>query len=162
MRNLITLNRGKFRPQSLELPELQVVSSVFDTLSDSITCVLGNAEIGAFEVHQYMRDGSCNVLASFNLETFGDELLSFAHFGDLGQLVFVMAQGDIVTASYDSINHDLSSTVVEIVGSIDGGIGAAEWSHDEETLALATLERNVMLLSRQFEPISEYKLAFRR
>ncbi|SCU88832.1 LADA_0E12288g1_1 [Lachancea dasiensis] len=158
MRNIITLNRGCFKPASQQVPDLKLQSSVFDTLSDSITCVLGDPEIGAFEVHQYMKDGSCNVLVSFNIQTFDDKLLSFVHFGDLNQVVFVMAQGDIIAATYDSITFDPSSSVVEIVGSIDGGIEAAEWSHDEETLALVTVERNVVLLSRQFDPISEYKL----
>ncbi|KAM3163870.1 Elongator complex protein 1 [Lachancea thermotolerans] len=158
MRNLITLNRGKFKPQSFEVPDLRLYGSVFDTLSDSITCVLGDYDLGAFEVHQYMKDGSCNTLASFNLQTLGGELLSFAHFGDLGQLVFVMSQGDIITASYDTVGFDPSFAVVEIAGSIDGGISAAEWSYDEETLALVTAERNVVLLSRQFDPIAEYKL----
>ncbi|SCV05940.1 LANO_0H18536g1_1 [Lachancea nothofagi CBS 11611] len=159
MRNLITLNRGRFRPVSTQIPDLKLYASVFDTLSDSITCATGDLQIGALEVHQYMKDGSCNVLASFNIQTFDDELLSFAHFADLSQLVFVMAQGDIVTATYDPISFDLSVSMVEIVGSIDGGIAAAEWSCDEETLALATMERNIVLLSRQFEPITEYKLA---
>ncbi|SCU84344.1 LAFA_0D09450g1_1 [Lachancea sp. 'fantastica'] len=158
MRNLITLNRGRFQPASLSVPDLTLQTSVFDTLSDSITCVLADLEIGAFEVQQYTKTGSCNVLASFNIQTFGDELLSFLHFGDISQLVFVLAQGDIVTATYDAETYDLSLSVVEIVGSIEGGIRAAEWSLDEETLALVTSERNVVVLSRQFEPIAEHKL----
>ncbi|SCU94409.1 LAME_0F07360g1_1 [Lachancea meyersii CBS 8951] len=158
MRNLITLNRGRFEPTSLALPDLKLQASVFDTSSDSITCALADLDIGAVEVHQYMKTGNCNVLASFNIQTFGDKLLSFMHFGDICQLVFVLAQGDIVTATYDPESYDLALSVVEIVGSIEGGVAAAEWSLDEETLALATCEHNVVVLSRQFEPIAEHKL----
>ncbi|CCD27111.1 Elongator subunit IKI3 NDAI_0J02190 [Naumovozyma dairenensis CBS 421] len=163
MRNLITLNKGRLRPvatastEDSEL-EFELIDSVFDTLSDSITCVLSASEVGTIEVQQFMKDGSKNVLASFNIETFNDTLLNFKHFGEINQLVFVFKQGDIITATYDPVNYVPLETTVEIVGSIDNGIDAAEWSYDEETLALVTADRNVVLLSKLYEPISEYNL----
>lgn len=160
MRNLITLNKGTLRPSSSSDDgfEFSLLDSTFDTLTDSITCVLGAMEAGMIEVQQYMKTGAKNVLASFNIETFDDKLLSFIHFADMNQLIFVFEQGDIVSATYDPVSFDPKQTMVEIAGSIDNGIEAAEWSLDEETLALVTKDRNVVLLSKFFEPISEYHL----
>ncbi|KAL3233433.1 hypothetical protein RNJ44_03473 [Nakaseomyces bracarensis] len=163
MRNLITLNKGKLRPQATADEDAQesvhsLLDSAFDMMTDSITCVLGSLEMGAIEVQQFMKDGSRNILASFNIQTFNDKLLSFSHFGDMNQLVLIFQQGDIITATYDPASYDPANTVVEIAGTIDNGIDAAEWSLDEETLVLVTKERNVVLLSRMLEPISEYHL----
>lgn len=158
MRNLITLNKGKIKATSFTHPDLELYTSVFDTLSDSVTCVLGAADIGIIEVHQYLKDGTVNILASFSIQTCNDKLLSFVHFADISLLVFVFQQGDIISATYDPMSLEHEKTIVEIVGSIDYGIEAAEWSYDEETLALVTSERNVVLLSRQFEPVAETKL----
>ncbi len=36
----------------------------------------GSTDIGAIEVQQFMKDGSRNVLVSFNIQTFDDKLLS--------------------------------------------------------------------------------------
>ena len=161
MRNLITLNRGTLKPSVENFPDdlqFQLLDSVFDVVSDSITCVLGAMQEGMLEVQQYMKDGSKNTLASFNIETFGDKLLSFVHFAELNQLVFVLEQGDIIRAAYDPSSFDPQRTLVEIVGSIDNGIEAAAWSYDEELLALVTKDRNVVLLSKYFEPVGEYHL----
>lgn len=164
MRNLVTLNKGRLRPVNSPYQNadaelsFELLDSVFDTLSDSITCVIGALEVGLLEVHQFMKHGAKNVLVSFNIETFGDKLLSCAHFEDINQVVFVFQQGDIITATYDSITYDPQQTVVEIVGTIDNGIEAAEWSYDEETLALISNDRNVILLSKLYEPIAEFHL----
>ncbi|RCK56695.1 Elongator complex protein 1 [Candida viswanathii] len=134
MRNLIVLNRGLITPESRTYPDLQVIDSVFDTISDSIT-----------------KSGKVTVLASFPISS---QLLNFIHFVDSTQLIFVFGNGDIVTATYDPY-ADLESTVIEIVGSIDVGISGAQWSVDEETLAIVTQENKLLLLSRIFEPICE-------
>ncbi|AET38772.1 Elongator subunit IKI3 Ecym_3279 [Eremothecium cymbalariae DBVPG len=158
MRNLIILNRGKLTPTSHSHPDLQLLTSSFDILSDSITCVLHALDNGVIEVQQYRKDGTVNDLASFFVQSYNDKLLSFIHFADINQLIFVFAQGDIICATYDPTSLNPEETVVEVVGSIDNGIMAAEWSYDEETLAILTMDRSVVLLSRQFEPIAETKL----
>lgn len=164
MRNLITLNRGRLRPIGSPHQEidpdinLELLDSSFDTLSDSITCVIGALEVGVVEVSQFLKDGSKNVLVTLNIDTFDDELLSFVHFADINQVVLVFKQGDIISATYDPVSRNPEDTVVEIVGTIDSGLEAAEWSFDEETLALVTSDRNVVLLSKLFEPIVEVAL----
>lgn len=165
MRNLITLNRGRLRPTGAPYQgvdseiNFKLLDSSFDTLSDSITCVTGALEVGIVEVSQFLKHGAKNVLVSLNIDTFDDELLSFIHFADINQVVLVFKQGDIISATYDPTTYDPNNTVVEIVGTIDNGIEAAEWSFDEETLALVTSDRNVILLSKILEPIVEVPLA---
>lgn len=145
MRNLIVLN-SIITPESRTYPDLQVIDSVFDTISDSITFVLSSEESELIEVQQFNKSGQITVLASFPVNS---KLLNFIHFVDTSQLVFVFANGDIVNATYEP-HADLDSTLIEIVGSIDVGITAAEWSVDEETLAIVTNENKLLLLSRIF------------
>ncbi|KAK6463649.1 RNA polymerase II Elongator subunit [Scheffersomyces coipomensis] len=160
MRNLIVLNRGHISAESRTYPDLQLIDSVFDSVSDSISYVLYSDESGIIEVQQFMKNGEILVLASFPLNDPESQLLSFLHIVEVAQLVFVFSNGDIITASYDSNQPDESTTMVEIVGSIDSGLKAACWSPDEETLALLTGEHKLLLLSRIFEPISERELDF--
>ncbi|CDK25738.1 unnamed protein product [Kuraishia capsulata CBS 1993] len=152
MRNLTLLNKGRLEPVSRTYPDLKVVASVFNTVNDSITIALQGVDI--IEVQQFVKDGSQNVLASFAIAE-NDRLLSFSEFSDLSQLIFAFEQGDIVIANYDAQSPDSDTTTVEIVGSIDCGLLAASWSYDEEIFALLTGERNLVLLSRTFEPVSE-------
>lgn len=44
---------------------------------------------------------------------------------------------------------------IEIMGSIDAGITAAEWSPDEELLAITTKDNMVVIMSRSFEGITD-------
>ncbi|EMG48183.1 IKI3 Elongator complex protein 1 [Candida maltosa Xu316] len=160
MKNLIVLNRGYITPESRTYPDLQVIDSVFDTVSDSITFVLSSEESSLIEVQQFNKTGNVSVLASFPISS---KLINFIHFVDSSQLIFVFSNGDIVVATYDPMticNNDdsVDSTVIEIVGSIDVGLAAASWSHDEESLALITNENKLLLLSRVFEPICEKTL----
>ncbi|ODV87518.1 hypothetical protein CANARDRAFT_194619 [[Candida] arabinofermentans NRRL YB-2248] len=154
MRNLRILNKGQVKPISRSYPDLKVLTSLFDAISDSITIVLHSIESSLIEVQQFMKNGEIKLLASFNIKE-NDKLLSFAHFADTLQLIFVFEQGDLLTATYNYDSPDFDTTIVEIVGTIDCGLSCASWSPDEETLSLVTNEKNVLLLSRLFEPISE-------
>lgn len=155
MRNLVILNRGAINPESRTYPDLGLVDSVFDAVSDSITFVLSSQESGMVEVQQYMKNGEVFVLASFAISNPDSKLLSFAHFVDSYQLIFVYDCGDIITATYDPNESDPDLTTVEIVGTIDDGLLTATWSPDEETLSLLSKENKLILLSRLFEPITE-------
>lgn len=156
MRNLIVLNKGHVSPESRTYPDLELIDSVFDAVSDSITFALGSEESGLLEVQQFMKTGEVLVLASFPCGN--GKMLSFNHFVESCQLIFVFENGDIVTATYDLAQPDPDSTMVEIVGSIDAGLHASCWSPDEETLSILTKENNLLLLSRLFEPLNEKQL----
>lgn len=153
MRNLRLLNIGQVVPESQTCPDLAIVDAVFDVSQNSIIFALTLAESGILEVQQFSRSGETAVLASF--PSGEGDLLSFAHFGDEGLVVCVFSSGEIFTAAYDTAAPDEASTVVELVGSIDVGIKAAEWASDEETLAVLTAENTLVLLSRLLEPVAE-------
>lgn len=152
------LNKGSVVPESMLYPDMGLVDAIFDPVTDSITFALGHEDAGFLEVQQFMKNGDINLLASVPVDNGSDKLCSFAHFVDSCQLVFIFSGGDIVTATYDMTQPNPDTTVVEIVGSIDVGIGAASWSPDEETLTLLTRDSNLLLMSRMFEPISEKAL----
>lgn len=150
------LNRGRVVAESLTYPDLTVVDSVFDVVSDTVTCVLASAESDIIEVQQLQKSGQVVVLASFSSPE--SNFVSFSHFVDSASLVFVFENGDIISAVYDASAPDYESTSVEIVGLIDAGIYTASWSPDEETLALLTKENNLIVLLRYFDPICEKHL----
>lgn len=158
MRNLIILNKGIISPESRTYPDLKLVDSIFETVSDTLTCVLSSLESEVIEVQQLMKNGDAIVLASFPSPYPDAKILSFNHFVDSASLVFVFENGDIISANYDPQNPDCATTSVEIVGLIDSGLLASAWSPDEETLAILTRENNLLLLSRLFEPICEKHL----
>ncbi|KAI5955316.1 ELP1 [Candida jiufengensis] len=153
MKNLVVLNRGYITPESRTYPNLHLIDSVYDTVTDAITFILSSEESQLIEVQQFSKNGSVTVLASFPISS---TLLNTIHFVDSSQLVFVFSNGDIITTTYDlKSNSDYDNTTIEIVGTIDVGLQAAQWSHDEETLVLITNENKLLLLSRIFEPINE-------
>ncbi|EGW35680.1 uncharacterized protein SPAPADRAFT_147183 [Spathaspora passalidarum NRRL Y-27907] len=154
MRNLIVLNRGHVNPESLTIPDLHPVDAVFDPVSDSVTFLLTDVDGSHIEIQQFGKSGNVTVLASFPSTS---RVLSFAHFADVAQLVFVFCNGDILTATYAE-GGQVDDAIIELVGSIDCGIISAQWSHDEETLAVVTNEMKLLLLSRMFEPITEKQL----
>ena len=96
MRNLIVLNRGLISPESRTYPDLHIIDSVFDVISDSITFVLSSEESQIIEVQQFHKTGNISVLASFPINS---KLINFIHFVDSNQLIFVFSNGDIVTAT---------------------------------------------------------------
>ncbi|CAI5759257.1 unnamed protein product [Candida verbasci] len=153
MRNLVVLNRGFISPESRTYPDLHVIDSTFDIVSDSITFILSSEESELIEVQQFNKTGNVSILASFPIKS---KLLNTIHFVDSFQLVFVFENGDIVTATYDPQSPlEYDATIIEIVGTIDIGIKAATWSIDEETLSIITNENTLVLLSRVFEPFCE-------
>lgn len=154
MRNLVVLNRGLVACEGRTCPDMELVDAVFDPVGDTIVYVL--AGDGLIEVAQVLKSNGVAVLALFPAE---GKVLLVAHFADMAQVVLVLDCGDIMTAQYDSEMPDPDTTVVEIVGSVDAGLRAAAWSPDEETLAVVTASDSVVVLLREFEPISEKTLS---
>lgn len=60
--------------------------------------------------------------------------------------------GDLVVVQEGLSPEDLH---IEIMGSIDAGITAAQWSPDEELLIITTKADTVIFMSRSFDPIAE-------
>lgn len=81
-----------------------------------------------------------------------DEILSIHFFADSLTACLVLAGGDIVVVREEPMSGE---DRIEIVGSVDAGITAAQWSPDEEILAITTTADTLVFMSRSFEGIAD-------
>ncbi|NXI22503.1 ELP1 protein, partial [Sterrhoptilus dennistouni] len=64
----------------------------------------------------------------------------------------------IATAAGDILLCNLSTKQVECVGSVDSGLTVMSWSPDQELVLLATGEQTLIMMTRDFEPITEKQI----
>src|SRR5579862_2945111 len=72
-----------------------------------------------------------------------------------GSLCCILSGGDIVLLKQVPENEEL----VEIIGNVEGGILDAQWTTDEEVLAIATGLSKLLLMTSTFEMITEITLS---
>lgn len=156
MRNLAILSEGQLDFNSRYFPDLIVKDSFFNSINDTITCLLSSSDEEVYEVQQIGKSGETKVLCYFESPCMGSKLICFKQFGDSESLIFVFENGDVIAALIFGENPEDFS--MEIVGLLDTSIAAAKWSPDEEILVLVTTSSKMSLLSRSFEPITEVRL----
>ncbi|GMM30737.1 Elongator subunit [Martiniozyma asiatica (nom. inval.)] len=160
MKNLRILNRGDLPVSSTTYPDLLLQTAQFNLSTDAITLLLSSPDANIVEIQQLLKTGQTQTLSSIEI-TPGDEVFSLAHFSDSNECIIVLKNGDIIQSFYDAelLNqNDYWPQSGEIIGSFDCGIKCATWSLDEEVLVVVTNENNVVLLSRSFEPLGEFKM----
>lgn len=81
-----------------------------------------------------------------------DQILSLQYFSDIGIVCLVLAGGDLVIVRESPLPGEER---IEIVGSVDVGISAALWSHDEELLAIVTRSSTLLYMTRDFDQVFE-------
>jgi elongator complex protein 1 len=81
-----------------------------------------------------------------------DRIISLSYFPDSQNAVLVFEGGDIYLIREEP---QAGEDRIEIVGSVDAGISAAQWSPDEELLVITTKADTVVFMSRNLEPINE-------
>ncbi|XP_066469477.1 elongator complex protein 1 [Tiliqua scincoides] len=64
----------------------------------------------------------------------------------------------VATATGDVILCNLNTNQLECVGSVDGGLTVMSWSPDQELVLLATGQQTLILMTRDFEPITESQI----
>ncbi|XP_071527963.1 putative elongator complex protein 1 [Panulirus ornatus] len=64
----------------------------------------------------------------------------------------------VVTREGDVISVNYNTQEVEVVGSVCAGVEAACWSPDQELLVLVTGEANIVIMTADFDPITELTL----
>lgn len=64
----------------------------------------------------------------------------------------------VATASGDVIVCNLSTQQLECVGSVASGISVMSWSPDQELLLLATAQQTLIMMTRDFEVITEQQI----
>ncbi|XP_067886712.1 elongator complex protein 1 isoform X2 [Heterodontus francisci] len=64
----------------------------------------------------------------------------------------------VATASGDVILYNLNSTQLECVGSVDSGLTGMSWSPDQELVALTTGQDTIIMMTKDFDPVTEVKI----
>jgi elongator complex protein 1 len=86
----------------------------------------------------------------------GDRILDLHSFADTRSISVIFGNGDIVAVRQEPLPGE---ETIEIVGTIDAGIAATAWSPDEELVAFATKADTLLLMTRDFEPLSDIALS---
>ncbi|CAB1325495.1 unnamed protein product [Coregonus sp. 'balchen'] len=61
----------------------------------------------------------------------------------------------VATATGDVILYNLNTNQLECVGSVDSGLSAMSWSPDQELVTLTTGQDTIIMMTKDFEPITE-------
>ncbi|RPA90649.1 IkappaB kinase complex, IKAP component [Choiromyces venosus 120613-1] len=163
MRNLLTIERSVAGTTSTEVPDLPLSAIAWGGSEDSLICTHGPSESEAVvELKRVNKNGQSVPIASWDASPSPspslpcDRILALHYFPDTSSICVIFAAGDIVV-----IQEDPTPEVnkIEIVGSVDEGITAAEWSPDEEILAITTGASTFLLMTREFEPIVDVTLS---
>ncbi|XP_071436399.1 elongator complex protein 1 [Pithys albifrons albifrons] len=64
----------------------------------------------------------------------------------------------VATAAGDILLCSLSTKQVECVGSVDSGVSTMSWSPDQELVLLATGQQTLIMMTRDFEPVTEKQI----
>lgn len=170
MRNLKTISF-----EEILLPTgLPLTATAWDSSDDSIVCAFGPTPTqpiielkrkkarnsgggGGAEPSEFIFEAITSWDAPCPLPDLeSDEVLLLQYFSDIATACLVLAGGDVVVV------REKPSAIqekIEIVGSVDAGIAAAAWAPDEELLALVTRADTLILMSRDFELVTEATLS---
>jgi elongator complex protein 1 len=80
-----------------------------------------------------------------------DRILNLHTFPESGSISLVLEGGDIIVVRDGADLDPGTGDLIEIVGSVDAGISAAQWSPDEELLTIATKANTLLFMTRDFE-----------
>ncbi|MGH0154270.1 UNVERIFIED_CONTAM: hypothetical protein FKN15_027277 [Acipenser sinensis] len=64
----------------------------------------------------------------------------------------------VATATGDVILCNLNTSQLECVGSVDSGLTGMSWSPDQELVILTTGQETIIMMTKDFEPITEVKI----
>ena len=149
--------------EETEIPDgLPLSATAWDTQNDSIICAFGpSIDKAVIELKRKSRwTSEFQPLASWDApcplpDLVCDEILLMQYFADTGTACLVLAGGDIIVVRERPLSDQER---IEIVGSVDAGIAAAAWAPEEELLAIVTRADTLILMSRDFEPVTETTL----
>ncbi|ORX62126.1 IkappaB kinase complex, IKAP component [Hesseltinella vesiculosa] len=95
-------------------------------------------------------------LGFMELATTMGELVQFTFISDIQAACLATRQGDILLIYKE--RFDAGQDAVEVVGTVDSGIHAMTWSPDQDLVVLITGEKKVLVMTQDFEPITEFPL----
>ncbi|KAF4621520.1 hypothetical protein G7Y89_g14553 [Cudoniella acicularis] len=161
MRNLRNVRYEPWMPPSA-FRDKHVTAATWDLANESILCTFGPyrdsslVELVRVKAKSNHNSLEYTLVTSWdapcpNPELVCDQILSFRYFGDSLTTCLVLAGGDIYVVREEPLPGE---DRIEIIGSIDAGITAAEWSPDEELLAITTKADTVVFMSRSFDEVT--------
>lgn len=163
MRNLRNIKHSCFDFGSGSTP---LAATTWDPSDDSLICAFGpSLNDPLLSLKRLPKDASnpeeALPIASWdapspNPDLEVDEVLNLHCFADAKTIVLVLKGGDIILVREEP---EPGQDLIEIIGSVDAGIAAAQWSPDEELLAIATLADTVVFMTREGEGIANVTLS---
>ncbi|XP_064620717.1 putative elongator complex protein 1 isoform X2 [Lineus longissimus] len=82
---------------------------------------------------------------------FSTEIVAIQHLPDQFSLCVALRSGDVLL-------WNVASQEVECVGSVESGLLAMSWSPDQEVVVLVTGQNTIIMMNREFDPITEVNL----
>ena len=131
----------------------------WDVGTDSVICAFGPVKDNPLlELRRWYEYGETySLIASWdasppNPDLESDSVLNLHHFSDIQTTCLVLAGGDLILVRESPADGE---DKIEIVGSVDAGISAAEWSPDEELLAITTKASTLLFMTRDFDNVAD-------
>lgn len=165
MRNLRNIHRSVIRSPNGPRP----TASTWDVEADGAICAFGPTKDNPLlELRRWHKYSKAYILiaswdappppsspspGSLDLEC--DFVVNLHHFSDTRTTCLVLAGGYLVLVREAPVEGE---DKIEIVGSVDAGISAAEWSPDEELLALTTAASTLLFMTKDFESVADVAL----
>lgn len=165
MRNLSVLETVETKLSFAE-NDLPITATTFDNNTGDLICALGPTALKPvielkrcksrldFSGHEISAITSWDAPSPLP-ELACDQILSLHYFNESKSTCVVLAGGDLILAREQP---QPGQERIEIVGSVDVGILAAEWSWNGSLLALVTRAGSFVLMSQQLEPVNEVAL----
>ncbi|XP_053152416.1 elongator complex protein 1 isoform X2 [Hemicordylus capensis] len=145
MRNLKLLRTQEFQPvQALGNPQC------FSIRTDRGTLLIGT-EYGIVELDPVTQEVTNEVYLTaegFLPEDGSGHIVGIEDLPDQESACVATATGDVILCN-------LNTNQLECVGSVEGGLTVMSWSPDQELVLLATGQQTLILMTRDFEPITE-------
>lgn len=156
MRNLRNIKNARLHFSGLE--QLPLSATTWDTDSDTLICAFGpTRDSPVIELRRFDSQATSpedgKLITSWDApcplpDLASDKVLSLKYLAESQSICLILEGGDIVVVREASQAHE---DVIEIVGSVDAGITAAAWSHDDELVAITTRANTMIFMTRSFE-----------
>ncbi|GAA6006180.1 hypothetical protein JCM11491_002062 [Sporobolomyces phaffii] len=164
MRSLVLLD-VEYSPSAS--PSSSLVATTLDPAADKVFTVLQCGKDGgeiSLEVFSKTAKQEPELLTTWSTYPLPDQakpsiedpiVCSFKYLAEDDALVIVLSNGDIEQIF---LNGGIGEAVRENVGTFDEGIKAAEWSPDDELIAIVNGNDLLLTLTKTFDPLSEAPL----
>ncbi|XP_077589151.1 elongator complex protein 1 [Stigmatopora nigra] len=147
MRNLLLKSRRISELQSPGSPQCLSLRVDAGTL-----LVASQYSISEFDLHTGQVVSEASLSADGYLPTDGSG--SVVGLQDLAEV----ESACLATAGGDVIVFDFNTSQLECVGSVDSGLTGMSWSPDEELVILTTGQETIIMMTKNFEPITEFSI----